>query len=528
MKIRSLTTAIGACLLTGLGVTPGVQAMNLNPLGTGQVLIYPYYTVNDGNQTLITVVNKTDAGKAVKVRFRESRNARAVLDFHVYLSPFDVWTAALFSLSDTSTSSPANLVTNDNSCTVPRIKGNVTLPQLSNGYRYAPFMNYAYVSGNDDAGADSLDRTREGYLEMIEMGEVVNRERTSLTDITHSGSVPSNCSRVIAAWLPTTAAPEATAYWSFNAQRDIDPPQGGLFGSGTIVDVLAGTMMSYNAEAIDRFSDIAQHAAPAAPAPSLASARTSADTAVATVFDEGVAITSVFPQSRAIDAVSALFMQDQLLNEFSTAASVAGASEWVVTMPTKYAYTDQAIVGQTAIAPFTHIFPSASSEQNNGIAAVDFRRNFFGREGRTNQFICDPPGAAECMGGIGIPPMLGTSARLQQWFWTSNVISFNQPQAPATASRILGSRLTINHQVSDVGIFDGWYFNLLYSTIGNGVDDRIQAQRLRPDLAGGIWNGLPIIGFWVVSYTNGQLTPGVLSNYAAAYRHRGDNHYEAP
>jgi hypothetical protein len=527
MKIRSLTTAIGACLLIGFGLAPDAQAMNLNPLGTGQVLIYPYYTVNAGNQTLITVVNKTDAGKAVKVRFRESRNARAVLDFHVYLSPFDVWTGALFSLSDSGTDSPANLVTNDNSCTVPRIKGNIVLPALANGSRYAPFLNYSYAGSSDDAGPDTLDRTREGYFEMIEMGEVVDRDRTSLTDITHSGGIPNNCGRVIAAWLPAGTAPEATAYWSFNAQRDIDPPQGGLFGTASIVDALAGTMMAYNAEAIDEFSDIAQHTTPAAPAPSLASGRTTADTAVATVFDQGVAINSVYPQSRAIDAVSALFMQDELFNELATSGSIGGASEWVVTMPTKYAYTDQAIVGPTATAPFTRIFPTAASAQNNGIAAVDFRRYFFSRRGNTDGTMCDPPGETGCMGDITIPPQLGTSARLQQWFWASNVVSFGQFQSETT-SRILGSPLAVGHHPEHLDVRDGWYLNSLYSTIRDSDVDAIHLQRLRPDLAGGIWNGLPITGFWAVSYTNGELTPGVLSNYAAAYRHRGDNRYVAP
>jgi hypothetical protein len=527
MKVRSLTTAIAGCLITGLGLAPGAQAMNLNPLGTGQVLIYPYYTVNAGNQTLITVVNKTDAGKAVKVRFRESRNARAALDFHVYLSPFDVWTAALFSLSDTGPNNPANLITTDNSCTVPRIKGNTTLPALANGNRYVPFLNYSYTGSNDDAGPETLDRTREGYFEMIEMGEVVNRENASLADITHSGGVPNNCARVIRAWLPAGTNPEGVAYWSFNAQRDIDPPQGGLFGTASIVDALAGTMMAYNAEAIDDFSDIAQHTAPAAPAPTLASGRTTADTAVAIVFDEGVAVTSTFPQSRAIDAVSALFMQDELLNEFATSSSIGGASEWVVTMPTKYAYTDQAIVGTAAIAPFARIFPTAASEQNNGIAAVDFRRYFFSREGNTIGSMCDPQGEAGCMGGISIPPQLGTSARLQQWFWASNVVSFGQFQSETT-SRILGSPLTVRHQPEDVGIRDGWYLNTLYSTHIDSNVDAIHLQRLRPDLAGGIWDGLPIAGFWVVSYTNGQLVPGVLSNYAAAYRHGGGNHYVTP
>ena len=33
--------------------------------------------------------------KSVKVRFLEGKNSREVLDFNLFLSPFDVWTAAV-------------------------------------------------------------------------------------------------------------------------------------------------------------------------------------------------------------------------------------------------------------------------------------------------------------------------------------------------------------------------------------------------------------------------------------------------
>jgi hypothetical protein len=56
-------------------VTPSA-AVEVNPDGIGQVLLYPYYTVRSsgsGNalNTLITVGNATDRVKAVRVRFRE-------------------------------------------------------------------------------------------------------------------------------------------------------------------------------------------------------------------------------------------------------------------------------------------------------------------------------------------------------------------------------------------------------------------------------------------------------------------------
>ena len=178
MKKNALTNAVIAGIAGVAGIASVANALNINPDGLGEVLIYPYYTVNGGNQTLISVVNTTDAGKAVKVRFLEGRNSREVLDFNLYLSPFDVWTASAFSISDTGPNNPGNIVTLDNSCTVPRIKGNASLPVLANGNRYRPFFNYAYTGTFNEAGPDTLDRTREGHFEMIDMAEIVDREAT--------------------------------------------------------------------------------------------------------------------------------------------------------------------------------------------------------------------------------------------------------------------------------------------------------------------------------------------------------------
>lgn len=178
--------------------TTNVNGMNINPDGTGQVLIYPYYTVNGGNQTLLSVVNTTSQGKAVKIRFLEGRNSREVLDFNLYLAAYDVWTGAIFSLVENG---PANLVTLDKSCTAPTFANNAELPSLSNGVKYAPFRNYKYTGTNNDSGPDSVARTREGHFEMIEMGTVINGTRNSLNALTHTNGVPNNCAQIRNAWV---------------------------------------------------------------------------------------------------------------------------------------------------------------------------------------------------------------------------------------------------------------------------------------------------------------------------------------
>ncbi len=179
---KSLYTAIAG--LSALGVTGIAEAVHVNPDGLGQVLIYPYYTArqtpsdatfpNAQYNTLLSVVNSTASAKAVKVRFLESLNSREVLDFNLYLSHNDVWTAGIVPTSD-----GAGVVTYDKSCTTP---------PLTAGTVY-PFVASQFSGSNADGADSSLDRTREGYIEIIEMGDIVAGSDTE-TGVTHVAGVP--------------------------------------------------------------------------------------------------------------------------------------------------------------------------------------------------------------------------------------------------------------------------------------------------------------------------------------------------
>ena len=82
-KRKALFTAV----LAGLGVAGTAEAVYLNPNSTGQVLVYPYYTVQSasGNSwnTYLSVVNTTTRAKAVKVRVLEGKTSAEVLDFNL-------------------------------------------------------------------------------------------------------------------------------------------------------------------------------------------------------------------------------------------------------------------------------------------------------------------------------------------------------------------------------------------------------------------------------------------------------------
>ena len=49
------------------------QSMHLSPSGMGEALIYPYYTVNGGHDTLLSVVNTTRMTKALRVRLHAAQ-----------------------------------------------------------------------------------------------------------------------------------------------------------------------------------------------------------------------------------------------------------------------------------------------------------------------------------------------------------------------------------------------------------------------------------------------------------------------
>ncbi|MDG4550851.1 MAG: hypothetical protein P9G45_10625 [Candidatus Contendobacter sp.] len=155
--MKRVALAVGVTL-GGLSLAPTAGAVSVSANNLGQALIFPYYTVRGGWTTLFGVTNTSSQVVAVKVRFREAYNSRDVFDFNLILSPYDLWTAWV-------TDSPNGPVirTEDSSCTVGNIVGTgatgVTFP--------APV---SYVGAFADGGPTTVDRMREGYVEMIMMG----------------------------------------------------------------------------------------------------------------------------------------------------------------------------------------------------------------------------------------------------------------------------------------------------------------------------------------------------------------------
>lgn len=458
-----------AALIAGLGAVGSAHAVFVNPDGLGQVLIYPYYTVqgDDGNVTNIHVVNTTTAVKAVKVRFLEAMNSREVIDFNLYLSPKDEWTGAVV-----RTSAGAKLVTNDTSCTVPTIAKGAAAG--------VEFRDTEFASDSVKGKA----RTREGYLEIIEMGEVIetsNKLASSATHVAGSPQTPKDCSVLTKAW-------GSGGVWKTGANTDISAPTGGLYGYATLLNINDGTDVTYDAIALDAFSNVVGHTDPGNILPSLGQVTPK----VATVYNGGVA-TDYIPHptslTSAVDPVSFLFMHNAIANDYVIDPVINAGTDWVVNFPTKRFYVNGFTSGSPAVAfaapPFAKPWDKTTSKSCDEIGF-----NLFDREEKTTTAELD----------FSPQPEAGKNSLC----WEANVVTISN-------SNVLQAEFASNNLTLPAGFTEGWL------QIGfSGVLPAVEAQT-EYSVA---FVGLPAVGFSAIQFTNGNVG-GLLSNYAGNVNHKG-------
>ena len=470
MKRNSLTTAVVAGIAGVAGFAGLANAVDLNPDGLGQVLIYPYYTVNKSQDTLFSVVN-TDPinGKAVKVRFLEGYNSREVLDFNLYLSPNDVWTATV---SQTSDDGGGQVSTTDQSCTDPSV-----LNASPVAFRTAAFDGTGPVPGDD--GPQDITRTREGYIELISMGDI-DPASTLAGLITHDDGVPPGCSSI----NDTVAAAGVVA------------PTGGLFGSADIINVGEGTIFPYTADAVDGFSEQSLYSPSNNLNPSLQDANNpsiaTGGVARAFVFEGGGQLLTA-DYAAGIDAVSAVFMADAIYNEYIVSAGLGAATDWIVTFPTKRFYVDKDVYPANPTPPFVEPF-HAPGESN--VVVVP---SIYDREERTT-----------VVQGDFSPPI---SSQPNSLPFEVNVISFLTETGAGDPSGVLGSLLRPN-----IVPFaeTGW----LKLDMTSGDSGHQLPGGLTPAGAAVTLNGLPVTGYEAFNVINANAQPGLLANYGGLFRHR--------
>lgn len=228
MKKSTLALSIAAALgglgmvgtasaMTTLDTTGSATALTLNPNGVGHQLVFPYFSAQGDNATLLSIVNTdTTNGKLVKVRFRGASNSDDLYDFQVLMSPGDVWTAAV---TQNATTGVAKLSTADNSCVLPK--------------SVAADFSTSRVDPSPAKG-DSKNETREGYVEVINMADIKNVSGAGsalFTAIKHKSDGTVACTEsVLEAALGTDT--NKAGYVS----KGLDNPTGGLTGDWIILN----------------------------------------------------------------------------------------------------------------------------------------------------------------------------------------------------------------------------------------------------------------------------------------------------
>jgi len=470
-----------AAIAIGLGASGAAQAVYLNPHGLGQVLVYPYYTINAGQSTLMTVVNTTARGKALRLRIHEGYNGRYVLAFNIYLSPFDVWSAEIGPNSEFA-DNDAEIATSDTSCTVPY-------------FSHVAFRNLDYAGQNNDTGPEGFARAREGHFDIIEMGEVTNGTNGTLDAISHvDGDAPADCTKVTQAWV--------NGYWSADPTIDMAPPGGGLYGTESIIDVAQGTIYTIDAAALDGFSATIQHTiASSNDGPDLDTANDAAGADTVTAFVPVGAKMLAAKYQRPVDAVSAVLMADSLYNEYEVDPAIGATSDWVVTFPTKHFYVDL--------------------DENPGVNAIS-NPPFDEKFGATVPGkSCSPIGLRvydrdELTTTVGFP---GTSPNivLPTLCFETNVLPIK------SAISLLGSQLLdANDLLGSQLPFAAGHIaaSLVNSADAAGNVSADPAHALSASANGYVFKGMPAIGFLARSYINANVTPGVLANYSGLIPHR--------
>ena len=442
-----------------IGVAGTAQAVNVSADGLGQVLIYPYYTVqkNAAGQpynTLMSVVNTTSTTKAVKVRFREGRNSVEVLDFNLFLSPWDVWTAALTPTADGG----GQIATADKSCTIPSFTTGVAVPFRTLGL---------------ESGDNAASRTAEGYIEIFEMA-------------TETGATAAKALHV--AGVPACGITDA------GALADQAPPTGGLFGGVTIVNPAGGGAFSNAATALANFNPTAAYTRQ-----DIGSALTPGykdAIPISNVIQGGTLYSSVWGNGQ--NAVTAVLLGNAVTNEYVLDAGSKSQTSWVITMPTKYDYVN----GTTPVPPFTskYVTKVGACEQTFGVV--------FNREEASPQIVTSVDFSPQVPGTPG--PVI---------CWEANVLTFNAGNVFGSANTN-NQTTTFSNGWATYGFNDPSAAAVHAMTPLSTLAFNLAAGTTAPATV--TYYGLPVVGFAAQTFNNDAIVISgktYLSTFGATFVH---------
>lgn len=518
-------------------------ALNLQNDGIGHILMVPYFTTQNGNSTLLNLVNTdTTNGKAVKVRFRGGRDSDDIFDFQVFLSPGDVWTANI----SQNASGASTLTTSDSTCTLPA----------------ASVLNStAFITSRlSTADATNSVGTREGYIEIFNMADVPSGTTTTnpvyaTTKHTSTGGAPTCDGTILSGILATHAnfSTDATGQYTYNTGSTataLRAPTNGLMANWTIINVPNTTVFSGQATAIaattaTRIVYSGQVATAVTP--------TTASTAypgIRSTFD-GVLLTTGFataqydfpdmstPYETATAnagtqayALSSPLAHTSIINEFLLDTGISAKTDWLVSMPTRrylVAGRGDAANGVTSAASGTYAASVAlvDSSANTLVGAdlcVDETAGAYGSCTWTGNGTTSKIGAQGFFRGVTTYAADGRSScvNIGNYSMTdrneqSNV-SVNVVVSPGTVTSVAlcgeVNILSLNGLTGNTGAVGA---NLVVAPLTVPYQNGWAAVTLNATSHVG---GLPVIGTAFVKAYNQNVSAGISGNFGATWAHR--------
>jgi hypothetical protein len=275
-----------------------------------------------------------------------------------------------------------------------------------------------------------------------------------------------------------------------------------------LININEGTDMSYDATALDGWSNVPNWSAPGSTLPRLENAAPATSVVIDNSAAGGRVVRTAWTAGR--DAVSAIMMHTHVYNEYTVEPVIKAATDWVITMPTKRFYVN----GTAAVRPFQRPFTGTSP---NATSCDDVSLIYYDREEQT-------PGAI-----IDFSP---TTTNPLALCYEANVLTFTANSGATTISNVLRSVNSAN-----VGLNSGWingWADLSFPQVAGSAAHTMPAPAGATtviDVASGTvttglgltYYGLPVIGFAVQSYSTTGL-PGVsanvLSNYGGNFNHK--------
>jgi hypothetical protein len=442
-----------------------VQAVQLNQAGEGEVLLVPYYTVNNQLNTLVEVVNHSQWPTALKVNVRERLYGEAVLTYNVYLAGFDSWSFALVATESmvqgyTGDDSLMHL-TGDDSCAFNLDQGATELTPPD--YQWGP---------------DETERMREGFIEVIEMGRVAGDAAVA----------------ILANQAGQAGACEALAPLVTEDSLELHPPSGELGADVSLIDVASGINYGYPALALSDFfaANEFRHVAPDDSSLSLDAAAPEAwlpdgDDYRRLQFESG------------IDAVSAVLSRVSIYVPYDILDLVGGATDVALTLPTKRFYRWQDLPFEIYHPPFLSNHNNNGECPGNGYGRVEFSTLIWDREEQQDTVST---------GGVLRPP----SPPSPGMCYNTVTLTMRLPEteqryiSPITGSDLLWDFTSPYRAVTKAGYFRTTT-NMEYPFIeGTDPEDQQEYEVV----------GLPLMGVAFQRYVNASAGPGLLAKYGGA------------